>query len=400
MRQTLHGAGILSMGFGLALSGLGQSELAVRAGSLTLAPIASLSGAYDSNIARTSSDETDDFFLDYTAGLRIGNQADQIECDGLLFLSQRSYQDDDSRDFGAAGESLSLSFGSTDRVTYRLQQSSRRVEDLDDFAPSSNFGGIPTDNFLDADARSRRDVHEFGTAVGTVLSDKTEVDTSYQFRKTDYASDALLDQTGHGAQAELAYRVTDKSAALLTLIGGLQDSAQVEDEAVYTAARMGARTRGTDRLNLKAGAGILNYERPGDGGTENLFNFDATTSWAVTDKTVLQLEGRNGMQMSSISQGNTVDFSTFRMGLSTRAAQSLVLSSSAIYRIDDYEDPVAVQDGVANRKDKGTSVEVRMDYLMPSKHLRLFAKMAYETVDSTIRDYDLTRALVGLELLN
>ncbi len=398
MKQMLRSVGAVVAALGTALPGWGQSDTAVQVGSLTLAPVASLAGAYDSNISRATSGERDDLFLDMTVGIKAGNRAEQIECDGVFFLSQRFYRDNESLDFGAGGETLAAKFGTPDRVAYRLQQSWRRVEDLDDYGPSASFGGIASDTFLDADARSRRDVHEMGAAVEAVLTDKTELGTSYQFRQTDYKSPGLLDQTGHGGQAELSYGVTDKSAVLLTLLGGLQDSQSVEDDARYTAARFGMRTRGTDRLTVKAGAGSLRYDRPGDADTENVFHYDATASWVVTDKTVVQLEGRNGMQLSSISQGNTVDFSTVRLGLACRATQALSLRSSAVYRIDDYEDPVPVGDGLAERKDKGTSLEFRVDYLLSSKSVRLFAKTTYEMVDSTVRDYDLTRALVGLEL--
>ena len=94
------------------------------------------------------------------------------------------------------------------------------------------------------------------------------------------------------------------------------------------------------------------------------------------------------------------DWLGVRLGLSCRVTRSLALSSSAVYRIDDYQDPVDVGDGLAERKDKGTSVEFRVDFLMPSKYVRMFAKTTYETVDSTVQGYSDVRAILGVELLN
>ena len=73
----------------------------------------------------------------------------------------------------------------------------------------------------------------------------------------------------------------------------------------------------------------------------------------------------------------------------------LALSANGTYRLDDYQDPVPQGDQMVDRRDNGTTVAVRADYLIPSMYLRLFAETSYETIDSTVRDYDVARATVG-----
>ena len=368
----------------------------IRAGAFTLSPFAGIAGTYDSNVGRTSSDEEDDVFLGADLGLKLGYQTLELAVDGIGFGQQRYYADEDARDFGAGGEALRIKIGAPERIVVELQQAWRRVEDQDDYAALTSIGGISANAFLDANVRSRRDLLDGGAGVSAKLTDKTDVRAGYLYDQTDYASTNLLDLTSHNAQLEALYKFRDKTAGLATLLGGVQESDQVDGEATYVAARLGLQTRQTDRLLLKAGAGEQHYERPDGGGTENRFHFDGQAIWTATDKTQVQLEGRNGIQLSSVSRGNVVDFSVVRLGIAQRVNSSLTLTASGTYRRDDYQDPVSDGDQLVDRQDNGLAFAFRADYLIPSKYLRLFAETAYETVDSTVRDYDVARATVGV----
>ena len=394
---------LLCLAAGICLAGVlpawvraAPVDKGIRVGAFTLSPFAGMAGTYDSNIQRASADEEDDVFLEANLGLKLGYQAKEVALDGIGFAQGRTYADHDEADFGAGGEALLLKLGAPERILVELQESWRRVEDFDNYGVIGAVGGISADAFLDANVRSRRDILEGGVGVGAKLTDKTELQAGYRYNETDYASTNLLDLTSHNAQIEALYQFRAKSAGFATLLGGVQDSDQVDDEATYAAARLGLQTRQTDRLVLKAGVGEQHYERPEGGGTEDRFHFDGQASWTATDKTQVQLEGRNGIQLSSISRAIVVDYTVLRLGVAHRVNSVLALTASGTYRRDNYQDPVANGDQWVDRLDNGATFTLRADYLIPSKYLRLFAETMYETVDSNIRDYDVARATLGV----
>jgi hypothetical protein len=203
----------------------------------------------------------------------------------------------------------------------------------------------------------------------------------------------------HSAQVEAEQRVTDRTAAFVTVLGGLQGSQSVDGMAEYAAARLGVATRGTDRVTVKAGAGFQHHKRPDVSGSDDGFHFDALATWEATDRTTVQIQGRNGMQLSSIYRANAVDISIARIGLACQTSSSLGISASGVYRIDDYADPVPVNGDWVRRRDNGLALTVRADYLLPpSRKLRLFAEATSEMVESTIRDYSVARVGVGAQL--
>ncbi len=376
-----------------------QEDKGFQSGPFTLSPFAGLEGTYDSNISRASSNEESDFYFQSALGLNIGLQDELFKANLLGFGANRSYIDNTDLNFSSVGETLNLAFGTSDSLTVDLLQSCRLVEDRDSYGPLVDVGGMAPDAFLDADARSRREVVEAGASVNAVLTDKIDARAAYRFNRTDYDSKNLFDLTGHGVQAAAEYSVTDKSAATVTLIGSLQESDEVDGEAQYSAARFGGSTRGTDRLLLNAGAGVQHLDRPEGGETEQGFHYDANAQWVATDKTVIRVESRNGLQLSSVFRANAVDYSVFRLGVSYRMRPSITLSANTVYRIDDYIDPVQNADGqLVNRKDKGVSVYLRADCRMPLKPIRLFAQVNHEAMDSTARDYDVSGASVGLNI--
>ena len=367
----------------------------IRVGAFTLSPFASVAGTHDSNVGRTSSGAESDVFLDAHLGLKLGYQAGDLSANGVGFLQQRAYADFDSMDFGAGGQALRLRWGAPEKILVDLQQSWRRVEDQDTFATLTSIGGISANAFLDANVRSRRDILDVGAGASAKLTDKTDLRAGYLFNETDYASTNLLDLTSHNAQLEALYKFRAKTAGVVTLLGGVQESDDLDEDATYVAFRLGLQSLQTDRLLFKAGAGIQHYEPPA-GGSEDRFHFDGQATWTATDKTQVLLEGRNGMQLSSVSRGNVVDFTAFRLGVAHRVNAALTLSASGTYRLDDYQDPVSHEGRMVSRKDNGATVTLRADYLIPSKFLRLFAETMYETVDSNIRDYEVARASVGV----
>ncbi len=376
----------------------GQPGDGIHVGQWVLSPFVDLGGFYDSNIWQDAGKTRDDVFFDSTIGLRAGYTAFNLDGNAMGFLSSRSYADATEKDFDVAGEMLRVKYGTREQVVLELSQSFRRVEDIDVYGAEAAVGGVSPDSVMDAVTRNRRDVSQAGLSAGRNVTDKMDVDVGYRYDAVDYDDSDLLDLDSHVAQIEASHRMTDKTAGFVTLKGGLQGSDALGDSAEYQAAWLGWKTRGTDKLSWKAGGGIQRYDRPEDQGEETGFNFDASAAWLATEKVTVQGGARNGIQLSPMYEDNAAEFAIFWLGGAYRMTPTVVLSGNGAYRVDDYLDPVAFGGASVDREDKGAAVRVRADYLVPARFMKVYADVSYESVDSTVGDYDETRAGLGVQL--
>jgi hypothetical protein len=225
-----------------------------------------------------------------------------------------------------------------------------------------------------------------------------QLDIGYRFDDVNYSSTDLYDLQSHIGQAESAYRMTDKTDALLTFCGGIQDNGVISDPAESYTARVGMKTRGTDKLIFKGGVGVQQFNRAvADDVTD--FNYDVAASLAMTDKLVLQAGGRNGMLLSSLYAVNGSEYDSIWAGVLYTVVPTIVLSGNVAFRRDDYLDPVPTDSGTTERIDEGTAFRLRATYQTPAKFLRLYSQASYETVESTaVPNYDDTRLDLGATL--
>jgi hypothetical protein len=379
--------------------GLARAEQGGQSGSgVMLSPFVGGSVMSDSNVGNAPADEQSDTYLDGTLGVRGGYTGYALDVGGLGFLSRRSYNDFNDLNFTTFGDVLKVKNGTRDQFVIEVDQSFRRVEDVDHYGSEAAVGGISPDSALDASSLSKRDIHQAGVSAGRNLTDKTELDLGYRFDSLNYDDASFYDLISHYVQAETAYRMTDKTAGTLTLKYGLQKNDSLDQTADYSAARLGLKTRGTDKLTFKAGGGVQNFEYGQDNSKKTSFNFDGTALWAATEKVVFQAGGRNGMQLSSFYADNGSEFSILWGGIAWRMASSVTLSAAVSYREDDYLVPVQAGGVVVDRLDKGLGTRLRAEYHTPAEGMKLYAEVLQEKVDSNVSDYDKTRAGVGVVL--
>jgi hypothetical protein len=392
MTKRLYAAGLISASvICAAFAAPGQG---IHAGPWTFNPYADVSGTYDSNIDQSHTVERDDIFTDTTLGLRAGYSTYMVEFNGLGFLSQRDYSDATDKNFGAGGELLRLKYGNRDLVEVEADQTFRRVEDVDRYANEAAVGGVSPDSVLDVTARSRRDVNQAGVSAGKNMTDKLEVDAGYRFDEINYDQASLYDLRNHVGQVEAAHQLTDKSAGFLSVKGALQENLSLDDQAEYYAARLGLKTKGTDKVTFKGGAGFQYYDQANGDGRMS-FNFDLISTWAATDKIILMAGGRNGSQMSSIYADNGADYRIFWLGGTYHVTPTLSTTLSGAYRVDDYMEPVTDNNRIVDRQDKGAAGRFRIDYQAPAKFLKVYTEATYEDMSSNIEDYSDTRIALG-----
>jgi len=366
----------------------------IHAGPWTFNPYADVSGTYDSNIDQSRAVVSDDIFTDATLGLRAGYSSYMVEFNGLGFMSQRNYSEATDKNFGAGGELLRLKYGNRDLVEVEVDQTFRRVEDIDRYVNEAAVGGVSPDSVLDITARSRRDVSQAGLSGGKNVTDKLELDAGYRFDDVNYDQASLFDLRNHVGQVEAARQLTDKSAGFLTVKGALQENLSLDDQAEYYAARLGLKTKGTDKVTFKGSAGFQYYDRSsGDGRTS--LNFDLSSSWAATDKIIFQAGGRNGSQMSSLYADNGADYRIFWLGGTYKVTPALSTTLSGAYRVDDYMEPVVDKNRLVDRQDKGAAGRFRIDYQAPAKFLKVYTEATYEDMSSNIEDYNDARIALG-----
>ncbi len=375
-----------------------QSEQVALPGAWRMSPYADLKLVYDDNVGRVAADEQDDIFADLTAGLRLGYSGSSLRLLATGFVGNRSYDDYTDRDFSSAGQSLLMRYGARDQFELEVRQALRRIEDTDTYDTGTAVGNIDPNSVLDAASSTERTILQASVRAGKNLTDKSEMDVGYRFDSVDYEEDVAFSQQSHAAQLEAASKITDKTSALVLLTGGQQSLDDFDDEADVYSASLGIKTKGTDKLTLRATGGYQQYERSTDEDTVDSFLFGVSGGMPVTDKLSLQVGARNGTQLSSILRGNATEYQTGWVATTLHLTSELQLSAKAAYREDDYIDPVLVNGAGVNRKDEGTSLSLRADYLTPSEYLRLYADISYTDVDSNVQEYAQTRAGVGMSL--
>ncbi len=395
-------AGIISIvacmiaAIGVSSSAYGETNYRIP---LRIIPYLDLSSVYDSNFFRSTDDEESDIFINALAGLELSYTGVQFDALATVFGSARRHADFDDADFETYGQSIRLRYGTRDTVKIEANQSFRRVTEEDTMSSEIAIGAVSPDSALDTATSAERDILQAGLRAGFDITDKTQLDLSYRYDFVDYTFRGLDKITTQTAGIEGALRITDKSSGIILTRYGLQDSDGLDDSADFIHAQAGVRTESTDKLHLRATAGYQKYNRPGDLDSEDTFVFDARASLLVTDKLSLHAGGRNGTQLSSTMRGNSAEYIILFMGGQMQPTESIRLSANLAYREDDYIDPVFIDDGNAvDRTDKGTSINLRLDYLAPSEYVTLYTQLTFDSIESPLGDYDRTQLSAGIRL--
>jgi hypothetical protein len=376
----------------------------INLGSFLLSPYINLNVTRDSNVYKSSDNEIADTFAEPELGLQFSSSSETnlLSLRGNLYYAQRKYFSEDALDFNPFGDNIALRLGDGRRALLELIQSYRKLADIErhvaDIEPSSmSFEMVEDVHTLTAE----RGVNQLGASALGRMTDKLELALSYRYSGVAYEEDRFLDLDGHLLQFEGALGLTDKTDAFLTLRQGLQYQEGTDGNADLTTARLGLKTQGSEKLVYRAAAGLERYARPAELEDDaNLsFNFAVSADWFITEKVTFRLGGFNGTQFSSFYEGNGLEYISGWAGLGYRWKPSTTFSVRAVYRTDDYLDPVENQfDGqMVDRFDKRFEGHARVDYLLPRGFLRLFLEATYDEVDSNIdyEDYVDARFVLG-----
>lgn len=374
-------------------------------GSWRLSPYLELGGTYDSNVYKTRDAEVSDVYAEPELGLRFSSstETNRLTLGGNLFYSRREYASESDLSFNTYGDNVGLRYGEQQRSFAELVQSFRRVRDNDRHASDIETSGLSASMVQDIHTLSaQRDVHQLGATAEQRLTDKTDLTVGYRYASSAYDEEGFFDLDGHLGQADLAYLLTDKTAAFVSFRYGVQSQEESSGTADLATVRLGLQARGTEKVTCKIGIGMERYERPLDTGDETTdsFNFDVSADWYVTEKVTLRCGGYNGTQLSSFYRGNGLDFISGWVGGGYRWRPSTTFSVRGVYRVDDYLDPVAYEESTIDREDTRFEAHARIDYTLPSDLLKVYFELSHDLVDSNVEpvDYVDSRVMVGADI--
>jgi hypothetical protein len=374
----------------------------IRVNQWLISPSVSGSATYDSNVLLTEDNEESDTFLEGVVALDVLYLGGEVTLGGRLFGISRAYSDMGDLDYSSAGESLRLEYRRPSGIAVQADQSYRVVEDLDRSVLSPAPGDVsaiasPVAALTVAE-RSRRQLLNGGVRVGGDLTDKMDASLAYAYAMVDYDLAHIFDTREHVGLAEAGYRVTDKTVAILNLQYGMEDSDAFDEDTGFAAARVGFRSRGTDKLYYKGGVGWQSYMRPDDVGDDvSGVNVNMIGQWQATAKVAMQGGVRNDLTASSSYRNNVRETSSAWVRMNWTPVTSVEGIFSVSYSHEEHEDSVDVGGGEMRKpKNDAGTVSARLTYAAPARFLSLFAETSYTMVESNISDYNEVRTSAGV----
>jgi hypothetical protein len=197
---------------------------------------------------------------------------------------------------------------------------------------------------------------DVGGKVGKSLTDKTDLDITYGYMQTDFDNDDLFARGEHRLGAEIGYRATDKTTVYLMGEGAMQDSDGYSDKATEYLGRIGAATRSTSKLILRASVGASYYEYEGavdpvalnanpdfvETKTEDTVKPDAELGldWMPADKWTVQLRGMTGFTPANQYAGNVAFQGVLAGAVIYKYDPKWTFSLLGSVRRDDFEEEV------------------------------------------------------------
>lgn len=390
----------------LLVSVVNVRSQSITAGNWNLRPYLELGVAYDDNVLRSAENETDDTYLDGKAGLlfQTSAEATELKLSGGALYSLREYADLSDRNSDSYGAGVSLDVSPGEKTAAQAIGSYRLLEDEETIPAVVQLKDVERGLVQDINANMvEREVIDTGLSIRQAISDRTALLLGGLYTSIDYDPAANLDLTSALGQGVVDYTLTDKLAVFGLARGGRQEQDGDNQTADTVTGQVGASLNTTDKISIRAGAGVENYTRstPGlaDEKSDNV-SLSLSLNWIATDKVKISAGGYNGSQLSSSFNDNAVEFINAFAGVQYALSEAIDVSLQLIYRTDDYVNPVTQGSISVDRKDDRMQYTLRINYRPPVDYVKLFAQVSTEDVDSTIDpiDYTRTAAIAGASL--
>ncbi len=359
-----------------AFAGPGQG---IRTGDFIWSPSLTVKGVENSDVQVPIGDDEADASI--VGIVRIGfrnEKSDKIRLKGNVWGRMERYHkllEEDHDDFG---EAISLSLWTRELLLVTIDEGYWKIEELD-------YG---TGNI-----EEREDI-KVGISLGRDLTDKMEADLAVRFDSREYESARLYDWNEYSAVGEVAYAVTEKTAAILTGKAGIQSSDANASDGELVAVHVGFKTRQTEKITAKVGVGYLTHSSDND---ISGVSFDAAASWQATEKVSFHIDGANTVEPATQNLNNNRTVTKASIGWDWEMIDAVTLSASGIFRRNDYDRKVTVAGAPMDKEDTMLEGVLRMTFAPPPNYFEFFAEGRHVDRDSTIgeNDYDFMMWTVG-----
>lgn len=394
---------LLPAGVAAVKAGPGEG---IKVNNLTLSPF--VTGAYnhEDNPLKNpdSSNPESDYYLEATAGINANNKTDALEVDLRLWGRTKEYDQFTERDADEWGGRFGVIAGSRDRLATTLNA---RYADIDDFQQSpylEDLRDLKRQGLALAPDRSdasARELFEGGVLLGRDLTDKSELDVGVKYTDVAYDASELLDFDTTRIDAEVAHQATAKSSAFITGEFTDQNSDGFEAGAESYAARIGLKSRATDKIKYRAAYGFKDYERSGaDEKSQTKHSFEARADWQASTKITVFLNAENDIIPASDVANNAREIYRGSLGATYFVLPTLNLSLLGTIGRTDYTDPVTIRSGTIDKYIDSYGAQLLVRYSPPVQFVSVFGSLRYDenTSNDPGAEYDNLRATIGLTL--
>ncbi len=304
---------------------------------VVLSPFVGGSATYDDNVFK-SVDKESDYYLEYSAGVKLKKESDTVEVDSSLWATDRKYDEFGEKDSTRLGGSV-MGKLKTEKSYLSARAAISDVEDYD-VAPGygivpEGFEGVVDKGFDRTVSDQKRRIYDAGISAGQDISDAVSIALAYTFYEVDYTDDVLEGWYENVIGAEATFALTDKSDSFLNIQQGFQNGDGAPNGGHFTTARLGFKTEATDRTTFRAGFGLSAYNN--DAEDHIAPSFEIRGEWKATEKTMFFVDGRNEIQPTGVNNANESEVqlsNRLNAGVLYRPMDRLALAATAGYVYD------------------------------------------------------------------
>lgn len=313
----------------VAMMELPEPTHGIRLGEVHFSPFADLMCFYDSNVDFVKDNPTSDRGWQVKVGgdLTYGGNEHTLSGGGWYMVER--FMDQSRVDRNQWMVSLGYTYESPNGTALRLDEIYEQVFQND----------LETGRWQD-----RREFRA-NASLGKQLTEKTSAVVGGGVSDIAYASDGLYDWREYMLDVDLGQRLTAKSDVILNMAVTEQSSEGVADSSRGYSLSGGLSSRLTSKVTYRATAGLESYVSGVDNNSSIGATYKLATDWKVSEKWSVSVVGTGQYQPAEDVARNYAQVFTLGTGVSYRPTRRITTTLQALYRRDDFAEPVKIGTG-------------------------------------------------------
>jgi hypothetical protein len=296
----------------------------IRAGKAHFSPFADLMYFYDSNLDSVKESTTGDSGWQLKVGtdLTYGNNAHALTGRGWYMVERFMEQDRVDRDQWLA--ELGYTYESPNGTALRLDEIYEQVFQND----------METGRWQD-----RREFRVNGS-LGRQFTEKSSAVLGAGVSDITYEQEGLYGWREYALDLDLGRRLTAKSDAVINMAVTEQISDSNSGRSRGYSLSGGVSSRPTSKVIYRATAGLESYSSDAGSSSSVGATYKLAMDWKMSEKWSATLAGSGQYQPGEDVADNYAQVFTLGTGLTYRPTRRLSATAQALYRRDDFAEPV------------------------------------------------------------